>query len=127
MPKLVKSTKENEGRVTEEWAVIEDSPNPPWAADRAMKFIGKSHPRIDGHQRVTGSARYTYDIRLSGMLYAAVLRSPYPHARVLNVDAAEALKLPGVRACLWHGNPAPIEWYDGQGFVFAPHLRSAGQ
>ncbi|MCL6592886.1 MAG: xanthine dehydrogenase family protein molybdopterin-binding subunit, partial [Alicyclobacillus sp.] len=52
--------------------------------------------RLDGHLKVSGQARYTDDLVLPGMLYGAVLRSPYPHARILSIDVSEALSVPGV-------------------------------
>ncbi|MBN2240275.1 MAG: molybdopterin-dependent oxidoreductase [Dehalococcoidales bacterium] len=60
--------------------------------------IGKSHKRVDGTAKVTGSAKYTFDIVLPNMLYGKILRSPYPHAKIISIDTSEALKLPGVKA-----------------------------
>ncbi len=60
--------------------------------------IGIERPRVDGPAKVTGAAVYTADIELPGMLYTKVLRSPYPHARLLNVDASKAAAYPGVVA-----------------------------
>lgn len=53
---------------------------------------------VDGIAKVTGRATYTFDVQLPGMLYGKILRSPHPHAKILNIDATEALKLPGVKA-----------------------------
>jgi CO/xanthine dehydrogenase Mo-binding subunit len=63
-------------------------------------LIGKSIPRIDGVEKVTGSAVYTADMKLPGMLYAAMLLSPHPHARIVRVKTDEARSLPGVKAVL---------------------------
>jgi 4-hydroxybenzoyl-CoA reductase alpha subunit len=52
---------------------------------------------IDGIAKVTGRATYTFDITLPHMLYGKILRSPYPHARILNIDTSKAEKLPGVK------------------------------
>ena len=62
--------------------------------------IGVSHPRRDLPEKLTGQAVYTADVRLPGMLHGAILRSPYPHARILAVDASRAAALPGVHAVL---------------------------
>ena len=62
------------------------------------EMIGTRVPRIDALEKVTGRAIYGTDLKLPGMLYAKVLRSPLPHARVLNVDTSRAERLPGVRA-----------------------------
>lgn len=61
-------------------------------------IIGRSIPRIDGPSKATGEAVFTADIRLPGMLVGKILHSPYPHARILNVDADKAKRVPGVRA-----------------------------
>jgi xanthine dehydrogenase molybdenum-binding subunit len=60
--------------------------------------VGKSLPRIDGIDKVTGAAKYAADIKLKNMLYAKLLRSPHAHARVKGIDTSAAEKLPGVRA-----------------------------
>jgi len=53
---------------------------------------------IDGIAKVTGRAQYTFDIKLPGMLYGKILRSPHPHAKIIKIDARKALALPGVKA-----------------------------
>jgi len=71
---------------------------PGWKKLEEMAVLGKRLPRVDGIDKVTGRAKYTYDIHLPGMLYGALLTSPYAHARVKKVDASKAEALPGVRA-----------------------------
>jgi xanthine dehydrogenase YagR molybdenum-binding subunit len=71
---------------------------PPLAPNADLAVIGKSIPRISGRAMVTGAARYTVDVRLPGMLFARILRSPHPHARILSIDTSEAERHPGVRA-----------------------------
>ena len=63
-----------------------------------LNVAGTSVVRRDLEVKLTGEARYTADLKLPGMLYGAILRSPHPHADILSVDATEALRLPGVRA-----------------------------
>jgi putative selenate reductase molybdopterin-binding subunit len=70
----------------------------------ALRAIGKPTPRIDGVERVSGKAVYTADVKLPGMLYARVLRSPHPHARIKSIDLAKARALPGVKAIVTHEN-----------------------
>ncbi|MCJ7684735.1 MAG: xanthine dehydrogenase family protein molybdopterin-binding subunit [Desulfobacteraceae bacterium] len=60
--------------------------------------VGKSLQRIDGIEKVTGSAKYATDIKLENMLHAKLLRSPHAHAKVKRIDTSAAEKLPGVRA-----------------------------
>jgi len=63
--------------------------------------IGKSGiRRLDGHEKASGNAIYTRDIQLPGMLYARVLMSPHPHARIRRMDTSKAKALPGVRALI---------------------------
>ncbi|HTR38718.1 MAG TPA: xanthine dehydrogenase family protein molybdopterin-binding subunit [Bryobacteraceae bacterium] len=69
-----------------------------------LKTVGHPTSRIDALERVTGRAEYTGDIRLPGMLYARVLRSPHPHARIRRIDVSKALALPGVKTILTHEN-----------------------
>jgi len=60
--------------------------------------VGKSLPRIDGIDKVTGTAKYAADIKLENMLHARLLRSPHAHARVKHIDTSAAENMPGVRA-----------------------------
>jgi len=62
--------------------------------------IGTRVRRVDGPEKVTGSAEYTFDIVLPGMLYGKILRSPHPHARILSIDTSQAEKLVGVKAVI---------------------------
>jgi len=61
-------------------------------------LVGTSIPRQDGPDKVTGRARYAGDQPAPGLLYARLVTSPYAHARILGIDSAEALSLPGVVA-----------------------------
>jgi CO/xanthine dehydrogenase Mo-binding subunit len=61
-------------------------------------LIGKSIPRIDGPAKTTGRAEYTADVKLDGMLFGRILRSPYAHARIKSIDASKAKAMLGVRA-----------------------------
>ena len=60
--------------------------------------VGKPVPRIDALDKVTGKAVYCGDIELPGMLYGAVLRSPLPHADIIDLETSGAWKVPGVKA-----------------------------
>ena len=94
-----------------------------------LKTVGHATHRIDALQRVTGKAKYTSDIHLPGMLYARVLRSPHPHARIRKIDVSKALALPGVKAILTHEN-CDITWGSGdqlnQRKLFNNPVRFAG-
>ena len=60
--------------------------------------VGRSVPRIDLRDKLTGDAKYTADLKLPGMLVGLVLRSPHPHADILSIDTSQAAQLPGVYA-----------------------------
>ena len=62
--------------------------------------LGKRLPRVDAFEKATGRAVYAADIYLPGMLYGKSLRSPYSHAKIVNIDTSRAQKLPGVKAVL---------------------------
>jgi carbon-monoxide dehydrogenase large subunit len=61
-----------------------------------FRFIGKPLPRKEDERLVTGRGRFTDDFNLDGQAYAAMVRSPHPHARILGIDAAAAKNMPGV-------------------------------
>jgi len=58
--------------------------------------VGKSIPRVDGEEKVTGHARYAGDLRIPGLLQVRLVLSPYANARILSIDTSEAEKVPGV-------------------------------
>lgn len=62
------------------------------------KVIGTRPIRHDGVDKVTGRARYGADVKLTGLIYGAILRSPHAHARIRGIDVSKAAALPGVRA-----------------------------
>src|SRR5690349_2049875 len=61
-----------------------------------FRFIGKPLPRKEDERLLTGRGRFTDDFNVEGQAYAAMVRSPHPHARILGIDAATAQKIPGV-------------------------------
>lgn len=63
-----------------------------------FSFIGKRIPIIDAKEKVTGEAKYAADLKLPHMLYGKILRSPHPHAKIMNIDISLAKKVPGVKA-----------------------------
>jgi len=64
---------------------------PPLAPNAELAVIGKSVPRVGSRALVTGAARFTVDVKLPGMLFARILRSPHPHARILSIDTSTTL------------------------------------
>ncbi|MCZ6814439.1 MAG: molybdopterin-dependent oxidoreductase, partial [Alphaproteobacteria bacterium] len=69
-------------------------------ARSGFRAIGQPIRRKEDHRMLTGAGRFSDDFRAPGEAYAAMVRSPYPHARIQKVEGAEALALPGVLAVL---------------------------
>ena len=67
---------------------------------KAPDWLAEPEYRVEGPLKVTGSARYTADVQLPGMLWLAYTRSPHVHARILSVDASRAKQVAGVHAVL---------------------------
>src|SRR5256714_14108964 len=82
-----------------------------WPAKPVL--LGTAVKRLDGPDKVTGRARYSYDINRPGMIYGRIVRSPYPHARVVSVDLTAAEKAPGVKAVLAWKDPGAQVMYQG--------------
>jgi xanthine dehydrogenase YagR molybdenum-binding subunit len=72
----------------------------PWGPDDRLRLVATKRARLEGPDKVRGTARYTTDLRPAGMLFGRILRSPHPAARVVSVDLAAARRAPGVRAAL---------------------------
>jgi aerobic carbon-monoxide dehydrogenase large subunit len=106
-----------------------------------FRFIGQPVRRAEDERLITGKGRFSDDFLLDGQTYAAMVRSPYAHARIRNIDATQARKMPGVLGvftgadCLADGlqpiphDPLPKTKYDmklyapGGGTVFiGPHM-----
>jgi len=82
------------------------------------RLIGKNYSTADLYAKVTGKAKFAEDFRAEGMLFAKLLLSPLPHARVRHIDASEALAMPGVRAILTADDlPAPADSLTDNGTV----------
>ncbi len=97
-----------------------------------MSAIGVDAPRVDGPAKVSGAAQYTADIELPGMLYAKALRSIYPHAKVVRIDARKAEKLAGVVAVLTRDDLTGMNPYFGpivkdQPIVAIDRVRHTGE
>ncbi|HWP58168.1 MAG TPA: xanthine dehydrogenase family protein molybdopterin-binding subunit [Candidatus Acidoferrales bacterium] len=82
-------------------------------AKRAFTVAGAAAPRLEGLEKVTGEAIYTGDLDLPGMCFAKVLRSPLPHARIVNIDARRAERVPGCLLVLTRNELAGIQYVFG--------------
>src|SRR5437867_5946821 len=63
-------------------------------------IIGKTVPKRDGAEKVTGRTRYLHDLVLPRLAHGKILRARYPHARIVRIDTSRARALPGVLAVL---------------------------
>ncbi|MCA1786909.1 MAG: molybdopterin-dependent oxidoreductase, partial [Desulfobacteraceae bacterium] len=94
-------------------------------------IVGTRRPRVDAYERITGAAIYPSDIKLPHMIYGVIVRCPYPHAQVDEIDTTKAVKMPGVRAVITGTSPAAkgLTWqYNGQAAeFFDPHCRFEGE
>ena len=72
--------------------------------------LGHDVPQVNARAKVLGRAQYAGDLKIAGMLHGKVLRSPYPHARIVSVDTSAALALPGVLAVLTGADAPRTMW-----------------
>jgi CO/xanthine dehydrogenase Mo-binding subunit len=98
---------------------------------KAYKVAGTDARRVDGIEKVTGKALYTGDLRLPGMAYAKILRSPLAHARLVKVDASNAMGMNGVIATLTRDDIKDLNYkygatYKDQSIVAVDKVRYAG-
>src|SRR5215831_8956150 len=82
-----------------------------WPKER--RLIGTKVQRVDGPDKATGRARYSYDINRPGMLHGRILRCPYAHARIKNIDTSAAEKMPGFKALHLWVKPGAELYYAG--------------
>src|SRR5437868_524150 len=73
-------------------------PDYKWPEADQRTLIGKRITRVDSPLKVSGQAKYTYDVNRPGMLFGKMVRSPYAHCRVVSIDTSAAEKMPGVKA-----------------------------
>jgi CO/xanthine dehydrogenase Mo-binding subunit len=66
----------------------------------ALGSVGSRIPKLDAGDKVTGRSVYIQDLKVPGMLYGKILRSKYPHARIVRIDTSKAKRLLGVRAVI---------------------------
>jgi CO/xanthine dehydrogenase Mo-binding subunit len=100
-------------------------------AKQVLKVAGKEARRVDGIEKVTGKALYAGDLRLPGMAYAKIVRSPVAHARLVKVDASKARQLRGVIATLTRDDIKDFNYkygatYKDQSIVAVDKVRYVG-
>jgi carbon-monoxide dehydrogenase large subunit len=97
------------------------------AAEAPTTLVGEPVRRVEDPSLITGAAKYLDDLKLPGMAYVAILRSPYAHARITSIDTSAAEAAPGVIAIFTgkdfeHLPPLPCAWQAGgvENFVNTP-------
>jgi xanthine dehydrogenase YagR molybdenum-binding subunit len=85
----------------------------PWPAPANAQVLGQRSTRLDGPLKVSGRAKYSFDVSRPGLLHARILRSPHPHARVVSIDTSAAQQAPGVKAVLTIIEPGKKAMYQG--------------
>lgn len=111
--KKIKTTKVVNGIDTEVEIEVDDVETVAWPERSKLRVLNHDIPRVDGPDKVSGVARYTHDVRLPGMVYARLLVSPLPRAKVVKLDVEAARKVKGVVHVLviqgdtagWLGDP----------------------
>jgi CO/xanthine dehydrogenase Mo-binding subunit len=95
---------------------------------RELKYVGRSIPRVDGIEKVTGQAKFLGDLVVPGMLHGKILRSSYPHARILSIDTSKAEALTGVAAVLTAADLGDrVPTYNGRPVIAANKVRYVGE
>jgi xanthine dehydrogenase YagR molybdenum-binding subunit len=96
-----------------------------WGPSETLQTVGKSIPKRPGFDKVTGRARYAFDVQLPGMLYGAIVRSTEARGRVAAIDTSAAMQIPGVRTIL---TPQNFPTLPGQGRpAIADQVRFVGE
>jgi xanthine dehydrogenase YagR molybdenum-binding subunit len=86
-------------------------PDYSWPPPDKRNLIGKRISRVDSPAKVSGQAKYTYDVKRPEMLFGKILRCPYAHAKVVSIDTSAAEKMPGVKAVhIMQGPNSIIHW-----------------
>jgi CO/xanthine dehydrogenase Mo-binding subunit len=97
-------------------------------AKREFKYVGHSVARVDGVEKVTGTAKFVGDIAVPGMLYGKIFRSTFPHARIRSIDASQAEALPGVIAVLTAADIGDLNsTYNGRPVIALNKVRYIGE
>lgn len=95
------------GELADEASKLPIPKNPKLKDPKDFKIIGKTKPRLDVPDRVTGKAVFGMDVDVPGMVYAAILHAPAIHGKVVSIDDTAAKKIPGVIKIMKAERPMP--------------------
>jgi len=84
-----------------------------WGPNNGHRLLNTRLPRVDFPHKTTGTADYSYDVNVPGMLHGRLLISPYAHARIVSIDVTAARKIPGVRAVTVRNGPGGTLRFEG--------------
>ena len=85
---------------------------------KKLSVVGKNVRKLDAVEKAMGAATFTTDIYLPGMLYGKVLRSPYPHAKIISIDTSKAEQYPGVKAVICYKNTSRVKFNTSASTVY---------
>lgn len=123
--KIVKSRFYFEEGFQEQLAEVSTDSPKSWGDNDTLEIVGKPVSRVDGYDKVSGTAVYAFDKIFPNMTYAKTLRCLNPHAKIKSIDTTEAENVQGVLKILTYKNTPKIPWY-GMSYLFDPHLRFEG-
>ena len=103
--------------------------------EEKRSIIGARLPRVDSIEKLSGSVQYAADLKFPDMLYAALLRSPHPHARIISINTRKAEEIPGVKAIISRDNAprflfnssCPLLDVEGDQVIFDDWVRYVGE
>jgi xanthine dehydrogenase YagR molybdenum-binding subunit len=104
----------NYAQVPEVRAASQPAQHPTYPWPEKARLLGTRISRIDGPLKVSGRAKYSYDISRPGLLYGRILRSPHAHARIKSIDASAAKSAPGVKALIITANAGDRVLFPGE-------------
>ena len=107
--KKIMSQKVVNGVPTEIEIEVDDVAGPTWGANDSHRLLNTRLPRADGPAKTTGTAIYTYDVRLPGMQFGRFVTSPHARANIKSIDTSAAEKVPGVTAVMPFGKAVHYE------------------
>jgi xanthine dehydrogenase YagR molybdenum-binding subunit len=92
---------------------VEDFGNTSWGPKDKHRIINTKQQRVDAPFKTTGTAVYTHDVRLPGMLHGRFVTSPHAHAKIVSIDSTAAMKIPGVKAIMPIPQPNDEIFHEG--------------
>ncbi len=114
--KRIKTQQVVNGVPTDVEIEVDDTPDLSWGANDKHRLLNSKLARADGPAKTTGTAIYTYDVKLPGMLFGRFVCSRHAHAKVTSIDTSAAERIPGVKLILPFGQGKEVR-YEGEPIV----------